>query len=336
MQTTAVKLYGFILLLSISFTGLAQKTDKVYLKNGDVLTGAIKGMKFAKLSFDMTGPGIIQIKWIYITKIQSNKIFQITTRQGEIVVTVLDSINIKLPNTALDDIVEIVQIKDKFLHRLDGDVNLGLSFAKSTSILQFNFGSSITYRQPNLETNLKINSIISYNTSDSNRSRKQDAAFDVYRKLRNSIYVNAISAWQENTQLGLDNRFLVSLLGGKILFNNNRRRFLTGGGLSCNIEQYTGGSAYQGNLEAVLGLQFKEFQYITPKVSIDTKFLFYAGLTDWGRVRIDFELSSKFEIFKDFNIGLSVYDNLDSKPPVYAPTKNDFGINLTVGYEFGK
>src|SRR6478735_7584866 len=155
MRTIKKKIYGLIILLSISLTGLAQKTDKVYLKNGDVLTGAIKSLKFAKLSFDMNGPGIIQIKWVFITRIESKKIFQVTTKQGQVLVTVLDSLTIKLPYATLDDIVEIVQIKDKFVKRLDGDVSLGFNFAKSNSLLQLNFGAGITYRQPKMETDLK-------------------------------------------------------------------------------------------------------------------------------------------------------------------------------------
>ncbi len=52
-----------VILLTAPFFGLAQKTDKVSLKNGDIVTGEIKTLKFGKLRFDMTGPGIIEIKW---------------------------------------------------------------------------------------------------------------------------------------------------------------------------------------------------------------------------------------------------------------------------------
>ena len=44
----------------------------------------------------------------------------------------------------------------------------------------------------------------------------------------------------------------------------------------------------------------------------------------------------KFEIFKDFNVGLTFYDLYDNRPPEGAVSKNDFGVNTTLGYVFGK
>src|SRR5215218_1075161 len=112
------------LLLMISSAVIAQKTDKVFLKNGDVLTGEIKSMKFAKLSFDMTGPGTIDIKWEEVVGLRSGKTFQVTLRSGKVLVTPLDSAFFeKYP--VLDNLVNIVQIKYSFIESLYGDVNIG-------------------------------------------------------------------------------------------------------------------------------------------------------------------------------------------------------------------
>jgi hypothetical protein len=63
IRRSVLKIPGVIILLTISLAGLAQKTDKVLLRNGNMLTGEIKNMKFAKLSYDVDGPGKISIKW---------------------------------------------------------------------------------------------------------------------------------------------------------------------------------------------------------------------------------------------------------------------------------
>ena len=81
-------------------------------------------------------------------------------------------------------------------------------------------------------------------------------------------------------------------------------------------------------------IQFKRFYYSTPKVSIDAQYIVYPGLSDWGRVRMDLELNTKFEVFKDFNVGFIFYDLFDNRPPGEG-SKNDFGINFTLGYSFG-
>ena len=335
MLRPGLKIYGLIILLMISLVGLAQKTDKVLLKNGDILTGEIKNMKFAKLSYDVDGPGTISIKWEHIVKISSNKTFQVTMQNGDLLITKLDSIFFEQPNVTLDSIIEIVRIQDRFMQRLDGSINLGFNYAKSNSDLQFNFGSSITYRKPRAEVNLRLSSVISDNATDT-MNKKQDVTLDYYRKLKRSFYINSLLGWQQNTELGLQSRFILPVAAGKILFNNNHQRLLTGAGLSANLERSSAANNYTGSLEGMLIISFKEFKYSTPKISIDARAAIFPGITDWGRVRMSFNISSRVEIFKDFNVGLTFYDDFDSRPPAGALSKNDFGLNFTIGYEFGK
>ena len=336
MRNFLLKLFGCFLLLTAPFFGMAQKTDKVSLKNGDILTGEIKKLKFGKLSFDMTGPGMIDIKWEEIVKIRSDKKFQVTMRKGEVLITSIDSLFFNSKHVSLDDIVEIIQIKDQFLKRLDGNVDLGLNYSKSSDIFQFNFGSSITYRRPNAETNLKVNSVISSKSTDSFVSKKQDATLEHSWTLQKRYYVQGTVGWQQNTQLGLYNRFALSGVGGKVIFNDNQQRLVTGAGLSFNIEESNKNIGYVKNMEALATIQFKKFRYSSPKISLDTKYTIYPNITDWGRVRMDLQFNLKYEIFKDFNIGLNFYDLYDNRPPSTAASKNDFGVNFTVGYEFGK
>src|SRR6185436_3040004 len=244
MHNSVLKIFGLIILLILSEIGLAQKTDKVTLRNGNMLTGEIKSMKFAKLLIDVDGPGKIDIKWEYIVKVESNKTLQITMRNGEVYVTTMDSLFSVVPYVTLDDVVEIVRIKDKFIKRLDGSVNLGFNYAKSSDNAQFTFSSTTTYRKPKRETTLKLNSVLTHTSADSFVSRKQDVAIDHYIKLKESWYLNGLFGWQQNTQLGLSSRFILNGSGGKILINSNHERLLTGAGLSFNLEDRGDSTGY--------------------------------------------------------------------------------------------
>ena len=149
--------YIFVFMLTMGcLSTLAQKTDKVTLRNKDTLTGEIMSMKLGMLTYKMDGPGTITIKWEYVTSIKSNKIFEFTLRTGEIVVTSLDSLFKTHDHTTLDDIIEIIPIKDRFLTRLQGDVNLGFNYTKSNSILQSNFSSNIAYIIPKGGNNAQV------------------------------------------------------------------------------------------------------------------------------------------------------------------------------------
>jgi hypothetical protein len=336
MRKTALKISGLIMFLIVSALAMAQKTDKVYLRNGDVLTGEIKYMRFALLKYDVEGPGKIDIKWEYIVKIRSDKVFQVTMQSGAVLITKLDDGFFDRNNSKLDSITEILRIKDRFLLRLDGNIDLGFNYAKANSAVQFNLSSSITYRIPKNEFTFKVNSVITHSSSDSIGSKKQDASFDYYKKLNNSFYINSLVGWQENSELGLQNRFAIPFVGGKILLNNNHQRLLTGFGVNYNLEQSSGNEQYTSNIESMFIIQFKEFRYSFPKLSIDSRFALFPGLSDWGRIRMGFNVSSKVEIFKDFNVGLSFYDEYDNRPLAGASSKNDYGINFTIGYIFGK
>jgi hypothetical protein len=334
MRIPVHKIFITIFLLLGGMVGWTQKNDKVFLKNGDVITGEIKSMKLAKLNFDMNGPGIIYVKWEEIVRLRSERIFEISLQNGEVLLSKLDSVLFEVQHIAIDDIVEIVPIRNRILKRLSGDVNLGFNYAKSNSIVQFNFGSSVTYRVPKFESNFKLSTVISQSTSDT--SKKQDVTLGVLRQLDNRYYLMSYLGWETNTELGLENRFLLAAGGGKIIFNDNSQRLLTGGGLSYNIEQFSSSTTYKGNLEGLAMVEFKKFRYSFPKINIDAQYKFYPGISDWGRIRMNLSINTSIEILKDFLAGLTFYNNYDNRPSSDAASKNDYGINFTLGYSFGK
>jgi hypothetical protein len=317
-------------------TALGQKTDKVSLKNGDVITGEIKSMKLGKLSFDMDGPGTISIKWEEVIKIYSDKILEITIQGGEIFITRLDSLFIKGRIKKLDDIVEIVPIKDRFLTRLIGDVSMGFNYTKSNSILQFNFSSNVSYIIPKLEVDLKLNTVITNYGNDTSLTQKQDIILGLRRDMSKKFFWGGSTGWQKNTELGLASRFLLSGVVGLTALADNHNRLSFSAGLSYNQEQSVETGLYTGNLDGLLVTSFKRFYYSTPKLSINADYLLYPGITDWGRIRMQGDLNISVEIFKDFQMGLVGYYSYDNRPPAGSISNDDYGIIFTLGYTFGK
>jgi hypothetical protein len=313
-----------------------QKTDKVHLKNGDILTGEIKSLKLGLLTYKMDGPGTISIKWEEVTKISSDKIFEITLKRGNLVVTTFDSLYKLYHISSLDEIVEIIPIKDRFLTRLIGDANLGFNYTKSNSILQFNFSSNISYIIPKVEIDLKINSVLTNYYKDSSLSKKEDIIGSLRRDWNTKYFWGGSLGWQKNTELGLANRYLVSGVLGLNAMTDNHNRLLFSGGLSYNQEQSLESNQFTGNLDALFGAVYKRFYRSTPKLSIDADYLIYPGISDWGRIRMQADLNVSVEIFKDFNTGLVFYYSYDNKPPAGSFSNDDYGLMITIGFEFGK
>ena len=326
----------FIFLLTCEIT-YGQKTDKVYLVNGNMLTGEIKSMSLAKLRFDLDGPGIIEIKWEKVTAFRSNRDFEITLRSGEILIGKPDSAFFKSYNLVTDDIVEMATIKKRFVKRLYGNFDIGFNYTKSSKIIQFNFNGTLGYRIPKLEVELQNSSFFTRQMKDSSSTtREQDLALSGIRYFDHRVFTGASIKLQQNTELGIANRYLFNGLLGKDFLRNNHNRFLGAGGFSFSEEQSFESSVYTANFDALISIQYKLFYYSAPKRSIDLSFNTYPGIADWGRIRIDMELNTSIEVFKDFLVGINVYDKFDNKPPEGATSKNDYGVTFTIGYKFNK
>ena len=46
--------------------------------------------------------------------------------------------------------------------------------------------------------------------------------------------------------------------------------------------------------------------------------------------------SVKRELFKDFSVGLNMFDTFDSAPPNPDAARNDVGVTASIGWSFGR
>ncbi|POY37166.1 hypothetical protein C3K47_08910 [Solitalea longa] len=329
-------LFFLCFFLLFSTTVFSQKTDKILLENGDMLTGEIKSMQFAMLTFKTDAMSTINVKWEQVVWLQSYKTCEVKFRWGELKVGRLDSViyNDKMAN--LNNVVEITPIKDRFWKRIDGNIDAGFNYTHSSKVGQFNMGGMADYRMPKFETILKASSIISSQPADTSQplTKKQDASLQFIRLLKNNYSVEVKLYWQQNTALGLKSRVSMQLGGGKDLIYNNHNRLGAGGGIAGNREQSDDVQDSKFNMEAFAGLAFKKFHYSSPKINIDAQLVGFAGLTEVGRFRTEANITAKVEIFTDFFIGLTFYDNFDNRPLSGATGKNDFGIITLLSYSF--
>jgi hypothetical protein len=84
-----------------------------------------------------------------------------------------------------------------------------------------------------------------------------------------------------------------------------------------------------------MGLQYSLFQYHDPEISLLAYLNAYPNLTTWGRVRLDFEVKLRWEVFKKFFWEFQVYNNFDNQPPSGESQKNDYGVVLSLGWSYG-
>jgi hypothetical protein len=118
------------------------KTDVVYLQNGDKITGEIQSLSQGQLSVkpDYASSSVV-IDWSKVDRIESAQQFVVTDPHGVVHTGTLkgdrETKTLTVKNdegTSAISAVNVVQIDElgtTFVKRLRGDVDLGLSFARS-------------------------------------------------------------------------------------------------------------------------------------------------------------------------------------------------------------
>jgi len=234
---------------------------------------------------------------------------------------------------AFDDVVEITPIGTGFWKKLDGSLDAGFSYTKSSDIAQLNFNSSTVYRRPAFEARLTASATLTQSGEDQHRDDRGSlqASYQRYRGQR--MIVGAALGFETNESLGLALRSQLAVAVGQRLVNTNRSQFVYAVGLSGNDEQAVD-SAHTQNLEALFTSRYSYYRYDSPKTNLDFSFQYYPSLSDWGRQRIQLDSAVKREMWKDVYFSVNVFDTFDSRPPTPGAAKNDVGVVLSFGWTY--
>lgn len=332
------------LMACLGEAALAEKTDVIYMRNGDRVTCEIKRLERGQLKVSTDGMGTIYIEWEDIAQLVSREIYVVELQSGERVQgtlampyddgTLLVAEGDSTRRLAMSDIVWLdpLRLGQAVFKRWDGSVSAGFDTTKASSI------TSIT---ANFDARLRAEKYL-LNFDGSWYTRSQDEAEDTTRATFSSTYRRYLAdRWywavlgglERNDELGIDLRVLGGGGYGRFLRQTGRSLWSITGGAVVNQEQRAGTENSETNVEALLATDFSFYTYDTPKTSLGTRLFVFPSLTESGRVRINLDIGLRREIITDFFVELSLYDSYDSEPPIEGE-KNDYGIVTSIGYTF--
>jgi hypothetical protein len=333
---------GLILLFAMIRVLQAQQNDTIYLFNGDRITGELKKFEYGLLFLKTDGMETVNIKFDRIYTMYSTKQFEFRTNTGQRYFGILlnsvvpGKISIVTSNdtvtVALWNVVQITSLKNKFLQKIDGSADLGLSFTKASDVFQYNLSATATYRTANYSTKFDLSSILS--EADKEVSKNNDAGLNVTRFLPGKWFANIEIKGQQNTELDLEYRFQAGLGGGYDLVRTNSQRLYGLAGFVGNQEKTIDSALVSDNFEFLASMQYKWFRYSHPKIDVTTGFNLYPSFTTSGRIRFEYDLTAKIEILKDVFFSVTFYENIDNNPSSKSSSKNDWGVITSIGYSF--
>ena len=356
---------GFVCALAVvpssaePFTN-SKKTDTVILVNGDHITGEIKSLSRGRLTYSTDDMKIIYIDWIKIARVESPNIFEIETQgfkriYGSFAPTEEDGwVNIKTGDSTytqrIERVVRITPLKDNFWRRLKIILDMGYSFTSAENQQTFNMGSDISSRTERHLRQLHL-SIFSTDRKDEPGTRRSLASYTSrwFIKNRPRDYLSGLASFEQNDELGLDHRITGGSGLGRHVVQSNTFDLALEGGLMVSQESFTGTSdrdldwdrgeentSDDYNLDLYLGTQLSAARWHDPELDFTMTLVIFPSLTTSGRYRGRLDSRVRYEIFRDFFIGLTTFMDYDNKPPVAGVEKADFNVALTVGWAFNK
>ena len=309
--------------------------------NGDSINGDVKGFKRGKLEFEIPGSNSMFIEFDEISTIGSSDYWDVEldnlTRifgmlePGEEpgTVRIVGAAGVRV--VPLASIVKMTSIDASFWSKLDGYLEFGFTFAKANSVTNYTLGARVAYRGTKWASSFTIDSRRNSQTDAETTSRNQ-ATLDIVRLLPKTWFAGGFAQAEQNQELDLDLRLLLGAVGGRNIIQSNKVEWRWGAGILGNREDYTGLDATT-SAEALLATYFNFFTFGDWENDIASSLLVYPSLTESGRVRVDFDISYRQDLFGDFYLRFSFYDQYDSKPPPGA-SDNDFGTTIAVGWDW--
>ncbi len=332
-----------LLALFHSAAVLADKTDVVVLKNGDKITGEVKGLERGKLEFSTDSMGTVSIEWEDIQVVISSTGQAIELANGQRFYGPLsksenaDMVQVEteqgVVGLQVDDVVNMYPVESGFWDRLDLSVSFGFSWDKASDVGKYSVGADAEYRNPEFITRAGF-SAEATSQSDGGSTTSRAILTGLHMRFRENKRFTALFANAEkNDELGIKLRTLFGAGYGWVPIRSNRNMFLLTAGLDINREYPQEGDP-EDNVEAVAMINYEYFKYSDPERRFGTTLTIFPSLTDWGRVRADFITQLDIEFVSDFFWVLSLYANYDSDPLSENASKSDYGVNSSLSYKF--
>jgi hypothetical protein len=339
---------GILLILLSTFTVMAKNVDDVVtLKNGDRMTGEIKGLERGELRIKSDYMAeAVRLDWARVEGLESKSRFMIWLVDGKLFTNFIrllpagssDKGNFVIgsPNDAIkvkaDEVLRITPAKAGFWKQLDGSIDLGLGFSSGNNQYHTDLIATTTYRRGDHSYTGSIDSALSGQRKGTSTSRNQ-FTFDYRKQISPRWYAGGLFDLLTSEQQSLDRRTSVGGIIGASLRQTSQTRFSVFGGVAASRETYSTptGPLPATNADAIVGFDFTAFRFKT--TDIRSRFISYPSLTTPGRIRAQIRSDLHLKIVKDLYWGFHVYENFDSKPPILA-NKNDLGISSSFGWKF--
>ena len=348
LRTIALSL---TILLLVAPLAARDKTDIVVMKNGDRLTGEVKGLDAGVLYVNMDYIlGTSSLDWSKVARLESKQLFIVKTEDGTVFKGVLNTAEaeggrpVKIEvvqnpgqETSIkrSEIVQMAETSDKFWQRFNGEINFGTTYSKGNQSTQYNLSSQTEYLRERWTASANLSSTLSASTG-ATTSTRNDLTVSAFHLLpwKNYFYGGLGDFLQSSVQ-GIRLQTSAGAGIGRYLKNTNRASISLLGGFAWQNTDYHQSvvTAPRQNLAAALiAADVKLFRF--NKTNLDVTATVFPVLSEPGRVKFNTNAAYYIKITGDLSWNISFYGNWDNQPPPNF-SGSDYGTSSGVSWTFG-
>jgi Protein of unknown function, DUF481 len=318
------------------------RTDVVTLANGDRITGEVARLERGRLKFDTDDAGTLYLEWDKLISVEAARLVEVQKSDGQRFLGRLGpapdrSIAVVGPDSTvtltMSEVTFIIPIGTSFWRKLDGSIDAGFSYTRSSGVAQLNLNSDTVYRRPAFQGRLTASLTATKKDDGSGRDDRGSLEMSYLRYPWQRWFFSAATRFENNESLGLELRSQIGGTVGPRLVNSNRAQLALGAGIVFNDERGVDVEPTQ-NVEALLIFRASYYTYDRPKTNVDVGVQYYPSLSNPGRQRLQLDVGAKREFWKDLFVGLNLYNTYDSRPPNPAAETNDIGVVLSIGWTY--
>ncbi len=348
-NTRAVTLSFTIFLLAAPLLA-RDSTDVIIMKNGDHLTGEVKGLGGGVLYVSMSYIlGTSSLDWSKVARIESKQLFIVKTEDGSVYKGALNTaeteggrpVKIEVIETAdkqmtidRSRIVEMAETSDKFWQRFNGDVNFGTTYSKGNETVQYTLSSEVEYLRRRWSAGVGWSSNLSSSSGVTASTRNEITPTARHLLPWNNWFYAGVGDFLQSSVQGIQLQTSVGAGIGRYLKNTNRATISVLGGFAWQNTEYNQSSlsGTQNLAAGMLAAEVRLFRF--NKTNLDFAGVLFPVLTDPGRVKFNMNTTYYIKITSDLSWNISFYGNWDNQPPPHF-SGSDYGTSSGLSWTFG-
>ncbi|MFV0555463.1 MAG: DUF481 domain-containing protein [Mangrovibacterium sp.] len=333
----------FVLLLGLMANASFAQKDTLTVSNGDRLIGELKSLSRKVVVFDTDyADSEFNVDWDEVVHLNTTTQVILHTNDNQRYVgsinysptakTILMVTDEGVYTLNIADVVAIETFDSKFFERLDISISAGYSFAKANSVQQFSSSASAKYTGDKWRISIAYNGLIA-SQEEVETSKRNSGNIKANHDVGGVAYSFIGVELLESTEQNLDLRTTSSLGMGFYFIRKNGLLFQGGAGLAYTSEKYGAPDNNQEkNMEGLVAVDFDAYDVGDFSISAGTTM--YPSFTTKGRVRLNTDISLKWDLPLDFYIKASFVHNYDSKPQTSGVDKGDYVFQTSIGWDW--